>query len=100
MTHKKAIKVLRWALNRLVGHDYITDDYGTVDPSAKVNALDMAIEAIEKQMQKKPIIRKTEDYFGYVKYVICPNCEEVEFGFKQPCFCENCGQALDWGESE
>ena len=64
------------------------------------DAYDMAIEALEKQIPKKPIIRKTEDYFGYVKYILCPNCEKVEFGFNQPCFCELCGQAIDWEVSK
>ena len=34
---------------------------------------DALIEALEKQIPKKPIIRKTEDYFGYVEYILCPN---------------------------
>ena len=63
-------------------------------------AYDLAIEALEKHIPKKPIIRKTEDYFGYVKYILCPNCKEVEFGFNQPCFCDRCGQAIDWSDDE
>ena len=62
----------------------------------RIEAIYKAVEALEKQTPKKPIIRKTEDYFGYVKYILCPNCEKVEFGFNQPCFCERCGQAIDW----
>ena len=62
--------------------------------------LSMIIGALEKQMPKKPIIRETEDYFGYVKYILCPNCEKVEFGFNQPCFCEHCGQAIDWSDNK
>ena len=59
-------------------------------------AYDLAIEALEKQIPKKPIIRKTEDYFGNVKHTLCPNCQETEFVFTQPCFCHHCGQAIDW----
>ena len=54
------------------------------------------IKALEKQIPKKPIIRKAEDYFGNVKHTLCPNCQETEFVFTQPCFCHHCGQALDW----
>ena len=60
------------------------------------NALALAIDALKRQVPRKPIIRKAEDYFGYVKYILCPSCEKVEFGLNQPCFCERCGQAIDW----
>lgn len=63
---------------------------------ADKNALKLAIDALKRQIPRKPVIRETEDYFGYVKYILCPNCEKVEFGFNQPCFCELCGQAIDW----
>ena len=62
--------------------------------------LSMIVDALETRIPKKPIIRETEDYFGYVKYILCPNCEKVEFGFNQPCFCERCGQAIDWKDNE
>ena len=64
------------------------------------NALALAIEALEKQIPKKPIIREAEDSFGYVKYIICPNCEKVDFGHERPCFCRLCGQAIDWEVSK
>lgn len=60
------------------------------------NALALAIKDLEKQIPKKPIIREAEDSFGYVKYIICPNCEKVDFGYERPCFCKLCGQAIDW----
>lgn len=74
--------------------------YTTEHNGKMCEKVQLAIEALEKQMPKKPIIRETEDYFGYAKYVLCPNCKEVDFNFEQPCFCKNCGQAIDWGESE
>ena len=61
---------------------------------ADKNALKLAIEALEKQIPKKPIIiEETEYYFGHT---LCPNCEKVEFGFTQPCFCDRCRPAIDW----
>lgn len=62
--------------------------------------LSMIVDALETRIPKKPIIRETEDYFGYVKYILCPNCKKIEFGFNQPCFCERCGQAIDWKDNE
>ena len=92
MTNEEAIKVLRVVLDP---YDY---PFGEKSKCYQydLEAINQAIEALEKQIPKKPIIRKTEDYFGYVKYILCPNCKEVEFGFNQPCFCERCGQAIDW----
>ena len=83
MTSEEAIK----QLNSVAIYHF--DKYTT-------DAINMAIDAIEKQVPKKPIIRKTKDYFGYVEHTICPNCEKIEFGHEQPCFCKLCGQALDW----
>ena len=87
--------------------EYITERYVTMsmcltlDECRKHNkAISMAIEALKKQIPKKPIIRKAEDYFGNVKHTLCPNCRETEFVFTQPCFCHHCGQAIDWEENE
>ena len=51
-------------------------------------ALTMAINALEKQIPKKP---KTDD--RYVMY-ICPCCNDfIKVSYN--C-CQNCGQAIDW----
>lgn len=92
MTYEEAIKNIN-ALNAVCGKKDLYD-------AEFENALALAIDALKRQTPRKPIIRKTEDYFGYVKYILCPNCEKVEFGFNQPCFCERCGQAIDWEVSE
>lgn len=83
-------------------------------------AFDMAIEALEKQIPKKPIIytdtRNLLDYNGNdygvreVDVYDCPNCgfdisdksvcEEYEY---KPSCCPECGQKLnweDWSEEE
>ena len=51
-------------------------------------ALTMAINALEKQIPKKP---KTDD--RYVMY-ICPCCNDF-IKVSHNC-CQNCGQAIDW----
>ena len=90
MTYEEAIKHFKSLQKR-----YTKEHNGRM--CEKVN---LALKALEKQVPKKPIIRKTEDYFGYVEYIICPNCEIVEFGHEHPCFCKLCGQAIDWEVSE
>ena len=55
-------------------------------------ALTMAINALEKQIPKKP---KTDD--RYVMY-ICPCCNDF-IKVSHNC-CQNCGQAIDWSDEE
>lgn len=68
-------------------------------------AFDMAIEALEKQIPKKPIIDGTDIYNAKGYY--CPNCYELD-GHKDwkckivfdQCYCQACGQAIDWSEED
>ena len=89
MTHQELVEKLKSEAAEI----------GSLDKEEK-ELLSMIVDALETRIPKKPIIRETEDYFGYVKYILCPNCEKVEFGFNQPCFCERCGQAIDWKDNE
>ena len=71
-------------------------------------ALQMAVEALEKQTPQKPIdVERTGDLFHKAK---CPRCgssfpdvggvHEFYDECEQPFYCGECGQALDWGDSE
>ena len=82
MTKSEAIKEIRFNMSTI----------GLSNEAAKrvVEARDMAIQAIEKQIPKKP---KTDD--RYVMY-ICPRCNEFIKINKN--YCMNCGQKLDWSE--
>ena len=60
--------------------------------NAKVEAIDIAIQALEKQIPKKP---KTDD--RYIMY-ICPCCND--FIKVSHNYCPNCGQELDWSDEE
>ena len=71
----------------------------------KYEAYSMAIQALEKQIPKKPIMKQ---YFKDMeeKYLCCPTCGEIltdripgdnkTFYFH----CMNCGQKLDWSDEE
>ena len=63
-----------------------------------VEALQMAISALEKQVPKKPNYYKEEDIFvknlSFV-YTYCPVCEKEIVMDDMYCGC--CGQAIDWG---
>ena len=96
MTYEEALRILRYFPYFLVSsraNGKTTLEYRRFEAFCK------AFEALEKQIPKKPIIREAEDSFGYVKHILCPNCEKVDFGYERPCFCKHCGQAIDWEES-
>lgn len=57
-------------------------------------ALDMAIEALEKQIPKKP---KLDNDNGIYETEHCPNCNRQLFPNEHHC---RCGQALDWSDTE
>ena len=63
-----------------------------LDIEEKMNdSCDMAMQALEKQIPKKP---KTDD--RYVMY-ICPCCND--FVKVSHNYCQNCGQKLDWSDT-
>lgn len=57
--------------------------------SPNVDACNIAIQAIEKQMPKAIMIKG--DGVGH-----CPNCEMDIHGRGQMKFCTYCGQAINW----
>ena len=65
-------------------------------------AIEMAINALEKQIPKKPTPIDYEKYMDTVKNALflkgaywCPNCNHV---VKCGTYCSDCGQKLDWNE--
>lgn len=64
-------------------------------------ALNMAIEALEKQMPEAPILDII--YPSGIKSYNCPVCGKgclVRTDSYCPKYCSNCGQALDWSGTE
>lgn len=57
-------------------------------------ALDMAIEALEKQIPKKPLYEKT---YGDCAVYSCPVCKDETMILNGDNYCTMCGQKLDWG---
>lgn len=103
MTESEAIKEVRFNMSKI----------GLSDKAAKrvVEARNVAIKALEKQIPKKP--NKTIDSsWGVKKEVhVCPVCDyyltEVHFiapqkieSNKKITYCETCGQAIDWSDEE
>ena len=65
----------------------------------EIEALDMAIEDMQKQIPKKPV-KIGEEYFPerqeWVVDYECPSCGNP---YADDSYCSCCGQALDWGDS-
>ena len=64
----------------------------------------MAINALEKQIPKKPTPIDYEKYMDTVKNALflkgaywCPNCNHF---VKCGTYCSDCGQKLDWSDEE
>lgn len=83
------------------------------DIPVKINSLaereiahKMAVEALEKQIPKNPILKAMDGFdFDVTAHVCCPQCENpiVNVWSKaeyRPKFCHYCGQALKWSEKD
>ena len=91
MTESEAIKILQRDLQIQLENKALPDG---------IEAIQMAIQALEKQIPKKPILANnmmTKD-----KFLMCPCCK---FRFPDSLVflktrCWNCGQKLDWSDEE
>ena len=97
MTESEAIKEVGFNMSKI----------GLNNKSAKrvSEAKNMAIQALEKQIPKKPIMKQ---YFEDLEdeYLCCPTCGEIltdripadnkTFYFH----CMNCGQKFDWSDEK
>lgn len=83
MTESEAIKELHEIRPR-----------GGIIPQKRAEAIDVAINALEKQIQKKP---KERDCIGF-NTLVCPECKMALYLYEQ--YCDNCGQAIDWSDEE
>lgn len=59
-----------------------------------VKGVAMAMQALEKQIPKKPKYIE-----GDYDMPLCPNCG-MSVDENEELHCSTCGQALDWGDSE
>ena len=59
--------------------------------------LEVVVEALEKQIAKKPKKIEAEGY-RYTDTYKCPTCEGNFSGTRIADYCYHCGQKLDWSE--
>ena len=82
----------------------IKDIKENILPCVGGKSLVFAIQALEKQIPKKPTPIDYKKYIGVINNAIvlrgaywCPNCKHV---VKSGSFCSDCGQKLDWSDEE
>ncbi len=91
MTNEEAIKELKE--DRETYQDFINQGYADNEEIKRgLLALDMAIEALEKQVPKK--VAADIYYDGAVSH-ICLCGAEVE---ENQAYCDVCGQMIDWSD--
>ena len=105
MTYEEAIKMLsRLARIRSDGYfDYLANGGKSDDNFDKeMMAFDLAIDALKKQMPRKPNLKiEQTSPFSIDDVPYCPTCNcSVPWIETSVFYCENCGQAIDWGVSE
>ena len=68
---------------------------GGIIPQKRAEAIDMAINALEKQIPKKPI--SYDDCEQFFIRCTCGKCTDTRFFHG---YCTWCGQKLDWSDEE
>ena len=85
----------REAITKLKRKAYRTTCYGNKVLEHEENLV--AIEALEKQIAKKPIKSKNQ-VVRYVNTYYCPTCELGITGTNIAKWCYHCGQKIDWSD--
>lgn len=95
MTNKEAMERLNDLKN-------IFGDIGDISHVRySIPALGLAIQALEKQIPKKPKYFDIPEYKLTFKTAKCVGCLSiVESPLRQYKYCSECGQAIDWSDTE
>lgn len=67
----------------------------TLDDIDNKELAEMIDNAIEKQIPKKPVDKSIEN----IKFMLCPCCGNNNI-LSLDKYCSDCGQALDWSDTE
>ena len=87
----------REAITKLKRKAYRTTCYGNKVLEHEENLV--AIEALEKQIPKKPI-KSENQVVRYVNTYYCPICELGITGTNIAKWCYHCGQKIDWSDGD
>ena len=91
---KEAIKALKITIDigkQKIEYNKTFEPKNNNEPIEKsIEYAKTAIEALEKQLPKKPVLKRK----AYGGIIVCPICEASDSGK----YCRYCGQKLDWSE--
>ena len=76
---------------------YLISDDCSDNQTDFIEEIEIAIDALEKQIPKKPIATD-EQHIRYSMNYICPLCGKHFSGTGIASYCYHCGQALDWND--
>ena len=85
----------------MTNEEAIIDIRENIQPIIGGKSLDIAVSALEKQIPKKPILDTI--FPSGVKWWRCPVCNKIIVGCianRPQKYCDDCGQALKWRDSE
>lgn len=99
MTPEKAIKHIE-ALIANERHILKLSNENEARHLRKIEALEMAKQALEKQLIPKKPIATEEQNIRFAMNYICPSCKKHFTGTGIADYCYHCGQALDWGDEK
>ena len=72
-------------------------EHWTISPDEVERVLDeMILNALEKQIPKKPKLDLSNPYCYIPDRFMCPECKTI--CSPRPPYCGGCGQSLDWSE--
>ena len=94
MTYEEAAGIMRQLISQAIVLGRASGK-PTLD-RIRIEAIYKAVEALEKQIPKKPIFEREQiSLFGVDDDAYCPNCR---CSIPKVKYCEDCGQAIDWGK--
>lgn len=93
MTIEEAKKILEGELLVVTLESNVSKETQQKRLNEKFKALNVALEAIDKQIPRKPI------RLLYHEVGDCPFCETTVY-ISEDKFCPSCGQALDWSDTD
>ena len=98
MTFEEARKILERELLAVTLESNVSKETQKKRLNEKFAALNMAVGAIDKQIPRKPIGGFD---FANNEYKICCECSAiVQDGEWRANYCPDCGQALDWSDTD
>lgn len=93
MDEKKVKEAIEWMKNERIIHKCSTYISPSI-PKEQINLIEeyynLAIEALEKQLPKKPVLKRK----AYGGIMVCHICEVSDYGK----YCRHCGQKIKWSE--